>query len=227
MTKKGILSFILAALAAGGLWAQENETEPPKENNGVVYIVNGKEYETAEPVKKARNSLTLYISPAFGLSLSYEFFVTPSFSVGVDTGFEAYLAGFLGGAAPQFLTKARFYPGAGKFFLGLGLGAAKVYSLDHPETFNFEDYFNGDLTYEKGWGLDINPELGFRFDPGRPNGFILFFDGGINVYIYQPSERVHHIFNNGDYNYNSEHIESDFGSVMIGPYLHFGIGYAF
>jgi hypothetical protein len=97
-----------------------------------------------------------------GAGISYERFILPKLSVVGEAGY--FMIGFGDeNKITAFDVRARWYPWAGRFFGDVGLGCALI-GGDKP-------------------GFLISPEVGWRFDPGQPNGLILQLQAGVNIIL--------------------------------------------
>jgi hypothetical protein len=143
MAKKGLLVLLLAAIAVGGVFAQEKTTDVKK------FWVSGE-------------------VSLVGAGLRGEFMLTPKFSVGVDAYWTSlfFIFNDIGLNAV-----GRFYPWSKTFYAGLGLGFA-IHTGIEDLVIDGVTYSNA-LDWVERTGFGIVPELGWKIDIGNPGGFFL------------------------------------------------------
>ena len=172
---KRLVVFILAALIAGSVFAQERGEEAPQKAQNRISISLG------------------YFEMAYEKMMSPEF--STLFSVSYNTWFLADTLSIAG--------KARWYPGGGTFFLDLGLGYSYGYDMTQEFGDAIADVFlimmtgglillNPEFEYEnKNYnskdfyrhGLLISPGFGFNIDVGKPDNFYMPIAFGADIRI--------------------------------------------
>lgn len=106
-----------------------------------------------------------------GMIIAYERAITRSFSLGLealgDFAFEIntynHTSWFKGMVGAQ--TRVKWYPAGGPFFADLGLGYA---------------WEVADVSRD---GFLVNPETGWKIDPGKPGGFVIIPAVSVPVFI--------------------------------------------
>ena len=151
----------------------------------------------------ARSSVAVQFT-LIGASASYEFIISPHFSLLGEVAYTTMvLINEFSAAA-----KARWYPFGKAFYLDLGLGYCygRGY-IDFTADMVMIVLTLGYWLYTKDWdepyrgGFLIQPGLGWKIDIGKPDGFVLPISMGLDIKI-------------GEY--------PDFF-----PYFRIGIGYSF
>jgi hypothetical protein len=143
MSKKGLLVLLLAAIAVGGIFAQEKTADVKKLwVSGEVSLV--------------------------GAGARGEFMLTPNFSVGLNAYWTSLILWNDLGAN----VFGRFYPWGKTFYAGLGLGYA-IHTGVEPIVVDGEKLDNTGNWLVTRAGFDIVPELGWKLDLGNPGRFFL------------------------------------------------------
>jgi len=135
MAKKLVLVLLLAAIVAGGLWAQE------KAPNTIMFLGSMLSYERA-------------LSPNWGIGAEFavDFFGKPTlYYDGKESDYDGYVA-ILPLSVDAF---ARYYPWAGKFFTQLGLGIQMATIGDNFPPTNTLDGFGFHAKVQVGWQLAL------------------------------------------------------------------------
>jgi hypothetical protein len=142
--KKVVFLLVLAALVAGGVFAQE-KTANVKRNwiSGELSLI--------------------------GAGLRYEFMINDKLSVGVNTYWTSLFLFFNDIGANVV---GRFYPWGKNFYAGLGLGLG-IHSGVEDFKKDGKTISNTALNIVTRTGVDIVPELGWKIDVGNPGGFFL------------------------------------------------------
>jgi len=143
MTKKIILSLVLALVVAGGVFAQGKASAGGKVKNWISGEVS-----------------------LLGAGARYERMLNDKFSIGANAYWSTF---FIVWNELEIGASARFYPWGNSFFAGLGLGFhihTGVYSYKY-EGGGSVTWF-GSVT-----GAAITPELGWKIDVGGPGKFFL------------------------------------------------------
>jgi len=119
----------------------------------------------------------------------------------------------------------RLYPGAGSFFIGIGLGYHESfrYGGDHI-IITSTSYGGGEFFHERE-GFGITPEIGWKIDLGKQGGF--FIQPGIKVPLVFAESKLSFLKNVTSYiSYSYDGTEDKSAmSVDFVPYI--GIGFAF
>lgn len=140
MAKRCLLVLMLAAVAVGGVFAQEE---------------TGSEHR-------------LWVSgeiSLFGAGIRGEYMLSDNLSIGVNAYFTTLI--FFNEFA--FMAVGRYYPWAGNFHAGLGVGFSmqnNIGTLEHPDGWTSTGMI-------QTVGVGIVPEIGWRIDVGEPGGFFL------------------------------------------------------
>ncbi|GHU70360.1 hypothetical protein FACS189450_04670 [Spirochaetia bacterium] len=168
MTKKLFLAAFILIIITGGLFSQE----------------------WAEP-EPAKNTFTLGVG-LLSAELSYERTLSSHFSVLVDASYNYFFSHGYTAAV-----RGRWYPWGKVFFLDLGLGYGNslgingfsvglagglvvwLFTFTNVNLFEMVDVF-GAL---RSSGPLISPGLGWKIDIGKPNGFSLTINTGVDVII--------------------------------------------
>jgi hypothetical protein len=154
MTKKIFAAALVMFITAGALFAQESG--------------------------RAKNTAALSLS-LFAMEASYERQLTSHFSVSLDAAYTwFFLVNHYSATA-----RGRWYPGRGVFFLELGLGygyGTGIYGgiadlMAFIFTFGLVDIEE----YTKTGGFLVGPALGWKFDIGKPDGFVLPLTLGLDI----------------------------------------------
>jgi hypothetical protein len=118
--KRFVFMMVLAALVAGGVWAQSG---PKNWISGDISLI--------------------------GAGISYERMLTSKFSIGGTAFQNAFMVIF---NSLGVNVTGRFYPWAGVFYMGLGLGFGSNFILN---------------------GAMIDPAVGWKIDVGKPGAFFI------------------------------------------------------
>jgi hypothetical protein len=156
MTKRIFLLLIVFVIITGGIFSQEAE--------------------------RAKNTGALSFS-FIGIGASYERMLTKHFSVTLDIAYTTLFV-FLDDFTAAI--KGRWYPGAKAFFLELGLGYGNMVGAAGSAiaflTWIFTAGLAGDVSNNlRTQGLLVSPGLGWKFDPGKPNGIVIPVNLGIDI----------------------------------------------
>jgi len=164
MTRK-IFSLIMLIAVTGALFARTN---------------NNKE----AVVEQAKNTLMLSFG-VIGTELSYERALNRYFSLSLNASYSTLL--FM--EALTASVQGKCYPFGKAFYLSVGLG----YIYSYGSTDFMRDMLLDFLT--SGWwqsqndfnsktqGFLIQPGFGWKIDIGKPNGFVLPINAGINLKV--------------------------------------------
>ena len=154
MTKKILLAALVMFVMAGALFARESGG--------------------------AKNTASLSVG-LFALEASYERELTSHLSVSLDA---AYTWLFLVDHY-SLSARGRWYPGKGVFFLELGLGygyGTGFYGgIADMLVFIFTVGQVDIKEYTKCGGFLMSPALGWKFDIGKPDGFVLPLTLGLDI----------------------------------------------
>jgi len=149
MAKKIVFVLVLAAIAAGGVCAQE---EAP---NVIMFLGSMLSYERV-------------LSPQWGIGaeVALDFFGMPSLYYDGEKDEETSWVALTPFSVDAF---ARYYPGTGKFFAQLGLGI---------QTSRITDNLIGPSITLDAFGFHAKAQVGWRFDIGEPNHWVFEVKAG-------------------------------------------------
>ena len=136
MNKKRIfILLVLAVIVVGGVFAQKKKSDVKNWISGEVSL--------------------------FGGGARYERMLSDSWSIGATYFWNTF---FFVSDSSGAMAAARFYPGAGAFYIELGLGFGWVEPWALLAWANYPDTL---------YGVMINPGIGWRIDFGDPGGFYI------------------------------------------------------
>jgi hypothetical protein len=162
MAKKIVLVLVIAAVVAGGLWAQDEESSMEKPNT-VMFLGSMLSYERA-------------LTPKWGIGAEFalDFFGTPIlFSEGGEAS--APLLAIVPLSIDAF---ANFYPWGGKFFIQLGLGFQTTSIVDTIPPSGEPITGNGfHAKVQVGWKVPLGSSswvFQAKFGPGMSVGGVMW-----------------------------------------------------
>jgi hypothetical protein len=180
-----------------------NTIELERSGNELIHKISGKRYVkmTFEEGRRAKNIISILTSVVF-FSVSYELKINDMFSIILESGYGNSFLYF----HPNYIVdgKLRWYPWQNMFFVELGLGYGQKY-ID--KNGNSNSFLEPEGEWYRRDGFMISPGLGWKFDLGQTDSFIMAINLGAS-WITGPET-----FSNLD--------------LDITPYAKIGIGWAF